>query len=51
VVLVTAVAAKQAPQSIDFFPLMVEYREKAYAAGKIPGCLLSGKGDRAIMKS
>ncbi|MDY0092429.1 MAG: polyribonucleotide nucleotidyltransferase [Candidatus Vecturithrix sp.] len=44
VVLVTAVAAKQAPQSIDFFPLMVEYREKAYAAGKIPGGFIKREG-------
>ena len=44
VVLVTAVAAKQAPGTIDFFPLMVEYREKAYAAGKIPGGFIKREG-------
>ncbi len=37
VVLVTAVANKEPAKGKDFFPLMCEYREKAYAAGKIPG--------------
>jgi len=37
VVLVTAVAAKEASEELDFFPLTVEYRERAYAAGRIPG--------------
>jgi len=36
-VLVTAVGASKAPEGLDFFPLSVDYREKAYAAGKIPG--------------
>lgn len=36
VVLVTAVASKEAEEGIDFFPLTVEYRERAYAAGRIP---------------
>lgn len=36
-VLVTAVAAEEAKVDQDFFPLSVEYREKASAAGKIPG--------------
>ena len=35
--LATAVAAKQAKPDIDFFPLTVNYQEKYYAAGKIPG--------------
>ncbi|MDG1708330.1 MAG: polyribonucleotide nucleotidyltransferase, partial [Emcibacteraceae bacterium] len=30
-------AAKKAKPGIDFFPLTVNYQEKAYAAGKIPG--------------
>ena len=30
-------AAKEAREDIDFFPLQVEYREKHYAGGKIPG--------------
>lgn len=36
-VLVTAVAAKNAKEGQDFFPLTVNYTEKAYAGGKIPG--------------
>lgn len=36
-VLVTVVAATEAREGLDFFPLSVEYREKYYAAGKIPG--------------
>jgi len=36
VVLVTAVASKEAEEGLDFFPLTVEYRERAYAAGRIP---------------
>lgn len=43
-VLVTAVASKQAQKGADFFPLMVEYREKAYAAGKIPGGFIKREG-------
>ena len=35
--LVTATMAKEAREGIDFFPLTVDYREKTYAAGKIPG--------------
>jgi polyribonucleotide nucleotidyltransferase len=34
---VTATMAGQAREGIDFFPLTVDYREKTYAAGKIPG--------------
>ncbi|RIN88498.1 polyribonucleotide nucleotidyltransferase [Mammaliicoccus sciuri] len=36
VVLSTATASKE-PRNVDFFPLMVNYEEKMYAAGKIPG--------------
>ena len=36
-VLVTAVATKEAKEGQDFFPLTVNYIEKAYAGGKIPG--------------
>lgn len=36
-VLATAVADREPRVGIDFFPLMVDYREKTYAAGKIPG--------------
>jgi polyribonucleotide nucleotidyltransferase len=37
VVLATAVMAKTAREGIDFFPLTVDYEERQYAAGKIPG--------------
>ncbi len=37
VVLVTAVASKQAKEDISFLPLTVEYQERIYAAGRIPG--------------
>ncbi len=37
IVLVTAVAAKEPKAEIDFLPLTVEYQEKIYAAGRIPG--------------
>ena len=44
VVLVTAVASKQVRQGIDFFPLTVDYQERAYAAGKIPGGFFKREG-------
>ena len=44
VVLVTAVAAKDKQTDKDFFPLSVEYREKFYAAGKIPGGFFKREG-------
>lgn len=37
IVLATAVVAPQPRENIDFFPLMVEYEERMYAAGKISG--------------
>ena len=43
-VLVTVVAAKSAKEGQDFFPLTVNYQEKAYAAGKIPGGFLKREG-------
>lgn len=44
VVLATAVAKKEARKDIDFFPLTVDYQEKAYAAGKIPGGFFKREG-------
>lgn len=44
VVLVTAVAAKVGKPGIDFLPLTVDYQEKAYAAGKIPGGFFKREG-------
>ena len=37
VVLVTACMSKEPREGIDFFPLLVDYEEKLYAVGKIPG--------------
>lgn len=44
VVLATAVCSKEPRQGIDFFPLTVEYQEKTYAAGKIPGGYFKREG-------
>ncbi|MBP9854118.1 MAG: polyribonucleotide nucleotidyltransferase [Candidatus Omnitrophica bacterium] len=43
-VLVAACMSPKAKPDIDFFPLMVEYQEKAYAAGKIPGGFFKREG-------
>jgi polyribonucleotide nucleotidyltransferase len=43
-VLATAVAAKTAKPGIDFFPLTVNYQEKFYAAGRIPGGYFKREG-------
>ena len=44
VVLVTAVGAKHAVPGRDFFPLTVNYQEKTYAAGRIPGGFFKREG-------
>ena len=44
VVLVTAVGRKTADPGRDFFPLTVNYQEKTYAAGKIPGGFFKREG-------
>jgi len=44
VVLVTCVASKKADTERDFFPLTVDYQEKTYAAGKIPGGFFKREG-------
>ncbi|MDI6778939.1 MAG: polyribonucleotide nucleotidyltransferase [Bacteroidota bacterium] len=43
-VLATVVAAKEAAEGFDYFPLQVEYREKTSAAGKIPGGFFKREG-------
>lgn len=43
-VLATVVSAKEARPDIDFFPLTVNYQEKFYAAGKIPGGFFKREG-------
>ncbi len=44
VVLATVVASKSAKAGQDFFPLTVDYLEKTYAAGKIPGSFFKREG-------
>lgn len=44
VVLATAVAAKELRGDTDFFPLTVDYQEKTFAAGKIPGGFFKREG-------
>jgi polyribonucleotide nucleotidyltransferase len=44
VVLVTVVGKKEASPETDFFPLRVDYQEKAYAAGRIPGGFFKREG-------
>jgi len=44
VVLATVVASKSAKPGQDFFPLTVDYLEKSYAAGKIPGSFFKREG-------
>ena len=54
VVLSTATASKEPREGIDFFPLSVEYEEKMYAAGKIPGGFNKREGkasENAILTS
>ena len=43
-VLVTVVGAKHAKQGQDFFPLTVDYQERTYAAGRIPGSFFKREG-------
>ena len=43
-VLVTAVGQKEAESGRDFFPLTVNYQEKTYSAGKIPGGFFKREG-------
>src|SRR5690554_7875421 len=43
-ILVTAVAKKEADPNKDFFPLTVNYQERTYAAGRIPGGFFKREG-------
>ena len=43
-VLVTAVSARKPREGFDFFPLTIEYQEKTFAAGKIPGGFFKREG-------
>ncbi len=54
IVLVTAVAEKKRKEDMGFFPLTVDYREKTYAAGKIPGGFYKREGrprDKEILSA
>src|ERR1700688_2342722 len=54
VVLATAVASPDPREGIDFFPLTVDYREYAYAGGRIPGGFIKREGrpsEREILTS
>ncbi len=54
VVNVTATASAEPRADIDFFPLSVDYEEKMYAAGKIPGGFIKREGrpsEKAILSS
>lgn len=44
VVLVTATTSKEPREGVDFFPLTVDYEEKMYSVGKIPGGFLRREG-------
>ena len=54
VVLATAVASQTAKPGVDFLPLTVDYQEKTYAAGKIPGGYFKREGrpsEREVLTS
>lgn len=54
VILAAAVASPEPREGIDFFPLLVDYRERTYAAGKIPGGFFKREGrpsEREILTS
>lgn len=54
VVLATATASKTAREGIDFFPLSVDYEEKMYSVGKIPGGFIKREGrqsEKAVLTS
>lgn len=54
VVIVNVTASKEPREGVDFFPLSVDYEERMYAAGKIPGSFTKREGkpsDKAILVS
>jgi len=54
VVLVTATISKEPREGIDFFPLLVDYEERLYAVGKIPGGFIKREGrptEKAILSA
>ncbi|MBU2599725.1 polyribonucleotide nucleotidyltransferase [bacterium] len=44
VIMVAAVASKEAKKDLDFFPLICEHKERTYAAGKFPGGFIKREG-------
>ena len=53
-VIVNVTASKEAKEGIDFFPLSVDYEERLYSVGKIPGSFIKREGkpsDKAILTS
>ena len=54
VVMVNVTASEKPRDGVDFFPLSVDYEEKLYAVGKIPGSFLKREGrpsEKAILTS
>ena len=54
VIMANVAASKEPKEGIDFFPLSVDYEEKLYAAGKIPGGFIKREGrptEKAILTS
>ena len=54
VVMVNVTASKEPKEGIDFFPLSVDYEERLYSVGKIPGSFIKREGkpsDKAILTS
>ena len=54
VVLVTATASEKPREGIDFFPLSIDYEERLYSVGKIPGGFIKREGrpsEKAILTS
>ena len=54
VVLVTATASEKPRQGIDFFPLSIDYEERLYSVGKIPGGFIKREGrptEKAVLTS
>jgi len=53
-VLITATASKEPREDVDFFPLTVDYEERLYAVGKIPGGFIKREGrpsEKAILSA
>ena len=54
VVIVNVTASKEPREGIDFFPLSVDFEEKLYSVGKIPGSFMKREGkpsDKAVLTS